>query len=359
LRAIYSPIFYGFRPFFALKGAPVEFAFDGMGICQILEKLQEIVDTLWNQLIDRRTQINAPIALVRRDALPSDFKLKPGSVWFVDSIPQDVIDIFTFPEISPESLNEINQLIGLADRAIGNAPGFMGISTSERPVFKETATLLEEANKKIKMLNANIREGIVEMFYKLIEFFAQFQPTYIYSEQEMPQATEKVPAGKKFVPHTVNFPTENIRDGFKLRLAASSELENQEVRRQKGLNEYMLLSDYMTKLAGMGQMLVNPNVPSDFKKLIIEANNISVRVMKKVLEDFDAVDADVLVLDMARVMDVQKLLQMSIDNHPPQPSPGQPGQQGGQPGQPPTPQGPPEGPGGPPMVPSSPAPAME
>jgi hypothetical protein len=101
---------------------------------------------------------------------------------------------------------------------------------------------------------------------------------------------------------------------------------NTEVRREIYLTLYQLMSDYMTKLGGMAQMLTSPEVPSDMKKIIMDASDKSVYILNKILENFpDIKDADEMIVDMSEVVDAEKLLQMSPDMQPPPPPPEQQG----------------------------------
>ena len=94
LRAIYSPIFYGFRPFFDLTGYIREYSLEGMGLCPVLEKSQEEVDSMHNQRLDRVTAINAPMTITRDGAFPDqDFKRVPGKNWVTQEDPATCIRI--------------------------------------------------------------------------------------------------------------------------------------------------------------------------------------------------------------------------------------------------------------------------
>jgi len=59
-------------------------------------------------------------------------------------------------------------------------------------------------------------------------------------------------------------------------------------------------------------------VPSEFKKLLIAANSISAKMLIRVFDDFDVRDAEDLVLDISKIIDIQKALSQSIDNMPPE-----------------------------------------
>jgi hypothetical protein len=108
-------------------------------------------------------------------------------------------------------------------------------------------------------------------------------------------------------------PTGNIRDYLDLDLAVSSEEWNMTTRREVELMKYQLLSDYMTKMAGMAQMLSSPQVPSDFKKFIMQANDVSSRAIAKVLENFEDTEPDSTVVDISKSMDVNKCIAQSAD----------------------------------------------
>ena len=68
----------------------------------------------------------------------------------------------------------------------------------------------------------------------------------------------------------------------------------------------------------MGQFITNQMVPSDFKKLLIKANEVSAKMLTRVFDDFDVRDAEDLILDIAEIIDIQKALRMSIDMIPPE-----------------------------------------
>ena len=138
-----------------------------------------------------------------------------------------------------------------------------------------------------------------------MDFLAQYQPTFTYyvnDEKGFPQE------------RTVEFPTEDLREILDIRLASSSEILNQSVRQQMNLTLYQMISDYLTKIGGMGQVLTSPKVPSEFKKLIIAASDVSSKVLKRIIDDFPTVpDSEAIVLDLRDALDLEKCLMESAD----------------------------------------------
>jgi len=310
LRAIYNPIFKQFKPFQDFVFYPTEGAFDGEGTCEILENLQVQVDTIVNQRLDRGTAINCPWYLVDEDselAKRVGNRIKPGEIVRESGDLDKVLREIRFSDVPPSAFQEEAGTVRYMDQAVGVTADVMGVSTTDRPVFRETMAHLGEAYKKFNYGAENVREKVVELFYKLLEMFTQYQPSYTYNTREGGVLEEK----------TVDFPVGAIRDGFNIELFASSDDINQDARREKNLNVYMILKDYMTGIMGMGQFITNQMVPSDFKKLLIKANEISAKILTRVLDD-DVRDADDLVLDISKIIDIQKAIQQSIDMIPPE-----------------------------------------
>jgi hypothetical protein len=331
--AIYQPLFGNFRPFKKFIFYPVEYSSDGEGVCQINQSIQEEIDTIHNQRIDRVTQINCPVFFVKAGSgLEKLKRITPGKVYVVDEDVETAIKEFRFSDVTFSSFKEEEQLIAMADRAIGISPGVLGMSTAERPVAKVEGLLLEETNKKFKYGQDNIREQIRSLGFDLLDFLAQYQPRFTYYTK-----------GKSEIPveQTVDFPTEDLREIIDIQLATSSEVMNQQARQQANLVLYQLLSDYMTKIAGMGQALTSPQVPSEFKKLLSAAGDISSKVITRIVDDFPTVpDSSSVVLDLNKAVDVNKCIQESVDLMPAQPMPGpEMPQPQGQPGMPQIPSG--------------------
>ena len=135
LKAIYNPIFYGYRPFVDLKGASqVEYTYDGEGICEIVEGMSEELDTLHNLMLDRLKLVNLPITFVRSGIGLDNYDLEPGAVKAIDGDPINDIRELKFSDATFSLVNEINWLIQQMDLVCGIVPGALGMSTAERPV---------------------------------------------------------------------------------------------------------------------------------------------------------------------------------------------------------------------------------
>lgn len=286
VRAIYNPLFYQIRPLCELKINNLEYQFDGEGVCEILEGLQDEIDALHNLRLDRLAQINLPIILYRLHSMPRGWKFRPGEAIGVDDPSlEDIMKVIQLPEVYNGLIAEEALLTSYADRAVGITPNVLGTSTSERPVAKETLIMLEEANKKFKIATQTFRAYLEGLAYKLLAFMAQFKPTYRYIDENG-------------IEQEVVIPPVDLRSLLNIQLNISTEQMSMEIRREIALAKYQLISNYMTGLTGMAQMLTAPQVPPAFKKVLLRLSSVGAKLVKDVLEDFEDVNPENYVVDL-------------------------------------------------------------
>lgn len=328
VRAIYSPTFTGQRPFVRLVGNPSEFAFDGESVCEILYNIQEEIDTIHNQRIDRMSMVNSLMTITQSGSGLDNFVIEPGKNWVCDGNVQDAFREVKFSDSYPSTYTEENNLISLADRVTGNTPAVQGMSLAERPVFKETAAMLSESNKKFKFIIDHLVAGITEIIYQILELYSQYDPMIRYQVEENGQMVDK----------SISLPITMIRDGLEIKLAASSDVISQEARRELNRDLYMMTSDYQTKLATVVQALTSPQVPPEFKKFLLAGWKASAKFYQDVLLDSERPDAEELSLNPDKLYTPEEIQKMMT---PPPPKPPMPrgGPQRGRP----KPGGPPQG----------------
>jgi len=281
----------------ALKGYLTEYSFEGEGICDILYNLQEQIDTLNNQLIDRLHQINAPILFARTGSILPD-ALNPGKVKYTDGDPKEDLYEFRFSDQTYSIHPEIERLMGMADRVCGITPEVMGMPTAERPVARETFARIQEANKKFKYLIDNLRDYFNDSAMMILDFFSQYQPTYTYTTKQ----------GQTFVEKTMKIPQMYLRDGIEVDLATSTEMLNQEVRRDINTQLFQLLMTYYQQIAPMWQAIVNPTTPPDFKKYCMALIKVGNTLLDRIIKDFNQPDSEQLLIDVEEIVNPQQVL---------------------------------------------------
>ena len=326
LRAIYNPLFSKFRPLEPIVFYPLEYSLEGEGVCEILYKLQIEIDTLHNQRIDRMTEINAPLIFVRAGIGLDDYKINPGEVTPVDEDLESSIRIENFPDVYYSTMQEEDRISTWARLAVGIAEENQGQTSAERPVFKEAFARLQETNKKFQSGRDNVIRGYTRIIEKMLEFFGQYSPEYTYVAKDKDQHGRTI-----HVNRTVDFPMEILWEGIQVEMVAATEIMNPDSRREMAITVYHMLSDYMTKNAGVVEAIMSQEVPSDFKRYLISQYEIGITLIRRIMEDFDQADPESLAVSLDEVIDVAAAIQNSIDLMPPPPPqpPEQMGPEGG------------------------------
>ena len=84
----------------------------------------------------------------------------------------------------------------------------------------------------------------------------------------------------------------------------------------------------MTSNAGMVQSILDTEkVPSEFKKWLAAQYDIGVKLMRRIMEDFEQADAEELALSLDKIIDLDAAIKASFDlmpEPPPEPEPEMP-----------------------------------
>ena len=273
-------------------------------MCGILEQMQELMDTMFNQRVDRLNQINAPTFLRRSGSkiLDGITYVRPGQIIDVDEM--DDFQELAFHDTYPGTERMEGSIMQFAQLASGVSQLLMGQQSAERPVFRDTLALIQEVYKGIKQGIENTRDDIGETGMRAVEMIAQYSPVYAY---KLPVKGKD--GQEEFSKQAVDLSKMGyLRDAISVELMASSEILNTEIQREIDLTLYQMLSDYFTKVAGMLQAL--PQVSPGMQQFISKVIQIGAKLMKRIVRDFGNLDAEDLVPDLDDI-DIQAAMQPS------------------------------------------------
>ena len=333
IRAIYNPFFNSFRPFVAFKPYPREYVFDGEGGCEILESLQEEIDSIHNQRLDRMTQINNPYIFAKAGLNLPDYTRAPGKIIEVEEdISESSLRIEPTHDVYPSTFNEEAGLKKEADEAMGVSPEVMGMPSVERPVYREAMARLGEANKKFVYLSDNVLDGgMAVLGRRVLEMIAQYAPEYKYYVKD--QETQPTGGGEQnYKMKTIEFPLDYLWDSVTIELAAAKEIMNQTTRREVNTEMYGMLSDAGQKLIGMAQAITSGQLPMALAPYVMRWAKVAEKLLERIMRDFNQPDAEMLVVKMdeqeiqAAVQEMQQKQQMMAQQAQAPPEQGQPQQ---------------------------------
>lgn len=298
LRAILNPFDHGLRPFITTPCFPRANRIYGIGYGQKLERLQEGLTTAYNQAIDNASLANARCLKARRGkGIKPGIKIYPGKVFLVDEM--DDIDVFQLGEIYPSAHVIIRAMHDLVERDTGVSSYQLG---KESPIVGTSATatstlaLIQEGNTLFNFLLNNDRASLSDVAYQVFNLYKQFKPfglTFTLLGEDG-RFIEEVWSG---------VPDEDVRRGLIFQLTASSAHVNKIVERESWLQISQLLMAYYERLVQLATIGTDMSVAPEMRLLSLKIAESGHIVMEKILERFDLLNVDRLLVNLREVIE--------------------------------------------------------
>jgi hypothetical protein len=303
IRAVYNFYKHQERPFHVIRYMQREGSFYGIGICQMLESIQEEVTTMHNQRIDNATLSNTKLFLRQQDSNVTDLDIYPGSLIDVAKTGPDG-DI-TALEMGSEHSTMLQEELhtnsygekrtGVSDYTVGRESSAIG----SRATATSTLALIREGNKRFQMVIMDIRETLSDVAHQVISLYQQFKPNnleyIIFSEKE-----------KRLIQAFFNLPDEYTRDGIVVDIPTLSDVDNKEVSKQALLTLMQVLTQYYQALFQTFQVALNPQAPQPVKELAITGSKAASKLMERIIEAFDFRDPEAFVADIDSLLALQQ-----------------------------------------------------
>lgn len=332
LRLVANPSPAGIRPFCVSKFINVEGAFDGMGIPEDVELLQEEASTIHNQRRDRAHLSNIVMYIARNiGGLPDSIRPASGKVI-------KTTDINDIKEFSPHSnvpidIAEENAVMSLAAMTVG----MNDIDTNKisSPVGRAAATtimaLMQEGARRFDLNVAELRSALTEQGHQITELW-QIYGLPPPDDPASPEAVldEKDAAAVRQLLETTNI---SLRGLIGIQLNVATAAVNKETEKQSNIQLYQIVSQYMQQMLQFAPVLGNPQVPPELKAAVLHAVKGQDKLLDKIFQAHNAFDLDTVLVGELFEQMAAKSQQMAQQAQ-------MMGQQGPQPGQPPAAQGP-------------------
>jgi len=309
LRAVYNFYKHQERPFHVIWNMPREGRFLGIGICQMLEDIQNELSTIHNQRLD-----NATIANTRM------WKRKKGAIIGIDEIyPGCFIDVDEMDDITGEQLGDIypsllreemhtevygERRTGISDYTVGRESSAIG----SRATATSTLALIKEGNKRFMMFENGIRDTLVDIAHQLIALYQQFSdPNNLM--YEMFSETEK-----QYIQKYFSLPDEYSRQHVLVEVPATSETTNKDLEKQALLTLMGVMQQFYTTIMQAFSVAANPQAPEPVKNLAIQGAQAGSKLMERILEAFDFRDPETFVPDIEQLLGIQNQMVAQMNN---------------------------------------------
>lgn len=183
LFADYNPFKHGMRPFVEYRLIPRPNFFFGWGIYDVVHEHSDLIDTLFNQMIDNNTLTNMPVfTYVKRAGMSQSYEITPGTflpVWNQNDIQQ----LMTVGKANIE--NElINIVFGLIQKVTGATDYSMGMtsSISENRTKGGIMSIISEGNIRFDLTIKRFQDSNALEWLQILQLNAQYREPLMFSK---------------------------------------------------------------------------------------------------------------------------------------------------------------------------------
>ena len=240
VQALHNPFAHGKRPYDAVRFLRGD-GFYGIGLCEISESWQAIIEEMLNNSIDKARLSNAPMLAFKEGAniVPGE-PIYPTKMWALQNPKEDLVPLFLtdnrgnfdFSQIIEFAVSSGNQATGMSDLRRGN----IGSLPSRTPATT-VQSMLEESGMLLDLPMKDARKGgLSEVGLKTLQLIQQMtgNPQVNPGGQQYIDLAMMVLGEKgEFVAQALALPFEDISTGIGVELTATSAANNKVLEQQK------------------------------------------------------------------------------------------------------------------------------
>lgn len=252
----YNPFFHGERPFVRFLDYPVANEFYGIGEVEVIESLQEELNTTRSQRLDNVTMvINNMWKVVRNSNIdPNQLISRPNGIVEVED-PNDLTPL-TVPDVTEAGYKEEQIIKDDIDRTTGVNDYTRGGNPARRETATTASLLSESANERFKLkIRLLEKTSFKQVGYQLVALNQQF----ITEDVEVRLFDKTKPMEQNYTnPETVRLSPQDIAGQFDLIPCGSTTepLANKELRQTQitqlyntmGQSEYINQPEFLTAI---------------------------------------------------------------------------------------------------------------
>jgi hypothetical protein len=284
LKMAYNDDPLGRSPYLPIQFMPREDWFYGIGVPEMLEHLNREINTMHNQRRDNATIANIRQPIVRTG---SDCTLKPGVRMFpglpiFTEDPARDLSLLQLGDVYPSaSSDEILDLqycertTGVTDPMVGRLGSGMGTRTPAALGI----SLMQQSASRMQIGIDDIRETFEEIGYRTLELYGRYKDS---AEGIIGKLFDGEPETINKVMEVLSLPVTELREHFVMDMSVVSQTINREVAQQMHQAKIQMKMNIGQQMMQLGQMLINPQMPPEFKKPL---GDLAIKLVKDLDKD--------------------------------------------------------------------------
>lgn len=293
LRADFNPFFHQEFPYSVARFLRQEGRFYGIGLCEMLEQIQEEVSTMHRQRIDSGTVRNAAVYKARRGSgVKTDTPIYPSAIILVENM-DDLAPMNMGYEsqstVAEEELliNYARQRSSVSDYQRGGA-GTPAISYSTATTVVE---MLRQGRLRLDQVLRDIQQALGETGQRVVELYQQ------YDQAGKPYTVMGDKDGA-IVQQVLRFPLDTIRTGVAIKVTATNTQLNKETKIRTDQIIFGLVTQFYQQLFQGMAIVVNPQVPPPLRMLAFQMVQGGLVLARRILDAYGTQDLDLIIPDI-------------------------------------------------------------
>lgn len=292
LRLVANPSPSGTRPYVHARFVKVNGEFDGIGIPEQVEQLQDETSTIHNQRRDR-AHLAMTVMWKKRatsQSVPETVRPESGKVITVTDM-NDLMPLELSNPVQIEAFEEDFVRRLAADR-VGQSD--LDMNRISSPVGRAAATtimaLMQEGSRRFDLNVSMVRSALTEQGHQLTELFQIYGlpgPDDVGSPEQL--LDEKDAA----IVRELLSNQQSLRGFVAIQLNVATAAVNREVEKQSNMQLYGLVQGYMNSVAGqIAPIIMNAQTPPPLKELLLHGVKGLDKILEKIFQSHNAFDLD-------------------------------------------------------------------
>ena len=274
LRFDYHPFNHERKPFIPFRYMKRTNRVYGIGICQMLESLQDHINTVTNQRVDNATIANVKCFKAKRTLKKELGKVFPSKIFYMDDPAHDLIE-FSLGDIHQSFYQEEMIIKDWAERRTKVTEYVMGKESSlmrSRATATGTLALLQESGQSFALLIQDLREQMAELAYQTLELYQQFRSVGTYNFEYFA------------------LPDVDFREYFNIYCTATTLSINKDIERQSSVILLQQLSGIFEKILALMVPIVSQQMPEELRTYSIKIIQSYYTIARRLLQSFEVID---------------------------------------------------------------------
>lgn len=310
-RADYNPFFNQEKPYSLARFIRQEGRIYGLGLCEMLEQIQEVASALECQRLDNGTIRNTATFKARRNSgVKADEPIWPGRIFLVDDPTNNMIPMQMGYE-AQSTLQEEQFILNYGSRRGGVSAWTQGGAGSPAISYSAATTTIEMLKQGKLRLDQTLREiqgALTETGQRVVELLQQ------YDQAGKPYVVMGDKDGT-VVQQVLSFPLDTIRLGVAIKVTATNSQLNRETKIRTDQIIYGLVIQFYQQMFQAVSLMVNPQTPEPLRNLMTQMLQGGTVLVRRILDSYGTQDLDLIIPDLQALNGINQ--QLALPPGPP------------------------------------------